>query len=313
MKPSMKPILMTDDMETETPEGEKRSRAIKTWASTLAKRLHRPLKLIHVEDLTLYPVSQPIYRQFIQDCVAERKSKLNRIGKSLNVPVNTALIEGYPAQKLIELTSKKATYELIVLGSHGRKGAKRVILGSVAEEVIRNSQIPVFTLGPAALESKIPLRQGVPTRILVATDLSENGKNAEDYALSLAKQLSGEVILFHSLMGGFHPTFQTAFTSVDSSKELWDLTQQIRPKIVQELSLKEKKYQQNKIPCESKIDANSATASAGILKEIKKQKPDLIVMGTHGRNLLAGAFFGNTARQVILNSPVPVITVRSKK
>jgi nucleotide-binding universal stress UspA family protein len=304
MKISLKPILMTDDMETETPDGEKRSRAVKTWASALAKRLHRTLKLVHVEDLTLYPVSQPIYRRFIQDSVAERKSKLNRICKSLSVPVSTALLEGYPAQKLIELASKKNKYELIVLGSHGRKGAKRVILGSVAEEVIRNSQIPVFTLGPTALESKASLRQGVPIRILVATDLSENGKNAEDYALSLAKQLSGEVILFHSLLGGFHPTFQPAFSN---------LAERIRPNLVQELKVKESKYRKINIPCSSRIDVNSATASAGILKEIKKQKPDLVIMGTHGRNLLAGAFFGNTARQIILNSPIPVITVRSRK
>ncbi|MEO5970682.1 MAG: universal stress protein, partial [Bdellovibrionia bacterium] len=305
-------ILMTDDMETETPEGEKRSLAIKTWASALAKRLHRPLKLIHVEDLTLYPVSQPYYRRFIQTCVAERKSRLNKIGRSLTVPSNTALLAGYPAQKLVELTSKKGSYELIVLGSHGRKGAKRLILGSVTEEVIRNSLIPVFTLGPAALESRPTFRKGAAIRILVATDLTENGKSAEEYAMSLAKQLSGEVILFHSLLGGFHPTFQTAFSAGDVSKEYWDLIQQIRPKIIQEMSLKEDKYRQNRIPCENRIDTTSVTASAAILKGIKKQKPDLVIMGTHGRNLLAGAFFGNSARQIILNSPVPVITVRSR-
>lgn len=313
MGAQLKPILMTDDMETETTEGKKRSLAVKTWATALAKRLCRSLKLVHVEDLTLYPVSQPIYRQFIQNWVSECKSRLSQVSKSLNVPVNTALLEGYPAQKLIELTSKKEGFELVVLGSHGRKGAKRLILGSVAEEVIRNSQIPVFTLGPNALETKTPFRQGAPIRILVATDLSENGRNAELYTLSLAKQLSAEVILFHSIMGAFHPMLQPAFSAGGSSMGFLDITQEIRPRTVKELSQKAKKFQQSKIPCEGRIDANSFSASSAILKEIRKQKPDFVVMGTHGRNLLSGAFFGNTARQIILNSPVPVITVRSRR
>lgn len=310
MREQQKPILMTDDLASETTDGKKRSQAIKSWATALAKKLHRSLKLIHVEDLTMYPVSQQIYQEFIDNWVSERKSSLNKMSKSLNVPVHYELLEGYPAQKIIELTSKKSKFEFVILGSHGRKGVKRLVLGSVAEEVIRNSQIPVFTLGPNAIESKKPLHQGSPIRILVATDLSENGRNAENYALSLAKQLKAEVILFHSLFGGFHPA--PIFSPGGTLIELWDIDENFRSKIAEDLSQKAKKFQKNKILCKTHLDSRSISASSAILKEIKKQNPDFVVMGTHGRNLISGAFFGNTAREIILSSPVPVLTIRSR-
>jgi nucleotide-binding universal stress UspA family protein len=313
-----KSILIADEIDTETAEGKKRAHAINVWATFLSKKLKRPLKLVTVEDLTLYPVSQPVYRQFIQNWVTERKSKLSERSKALKAPVNASLLEGYPAQKLIELTARGGSYELVILGSHGRTGMKRLMLGSVAEEVIRHSRLPVLTIGPKALEVKSLSRVGAapatgPLKILIATDLTDNGKNAEKYGLELAKQLSAEVVLFHSLLGGFHSSFQPAFLPEGASVEFWDITQEVKGKVDAELKKKQRKFTQNRLNCTVQLDSSPIGATAAILKAVKKSKADLVIMGTHGRNLVSGSFFGNTARQLILNSPVPVITVKSRK
>jgi nucleotide-binding universal stress UspA family protein len=151
-----------------------------------------------------------------------------------------------------------------------------------------------------------------PIRIIVATDLSENGKKAEDYALSIAQRLSAEVILVHSLLAGFHPVIGPAFSSGTAQKDYQDMIQKLRPKILEDLEVKVKKFKKFGIRCFSSIDETSLTASGAILRQIKKTKPSFIIMGTHGRSLFSGAFLGSTAREMILNSSVPVMIIKSR-
>ena len=75
--------------------------------------------------------------------------------------------------------------DLIVLGTHGRGGIKKLVLGSVAEEIINRAPCAVLTVGPqvhARLTSEFKLR-----RILCATDLRAGSDRVLTYALSLAR------------------------------------------------------------------------------------------------------------------------------
>lgn len=60
-----------------------------------------------------------------------------------SVPVKTHMEEGYPFEKIVEL-AKDTNTELIIIGSHGRTGLKKILLGSVAERVIKNAPCPVL-------------------------------------------------------------------------------------------------------------------------------------------------------------------------
>lgn len=61
------------------------------------------------------------------------------------IPCSHRLIEGTPAQAIVE-TAAAEDVQMIVMGTHGRSGMARLVMGSVAEEVVRNAQCPVLTL-----------------------------------------------------------------------------------------------------------------------------------------------------------------------
>lgn len=61
--------------------------------------------------------------------------------------VNTVAISGYPADEIVSL-AEKSEADLIIMGTHGHQGIDRILFGSVAESVVRNSHVPVITVRP---------------------------------------------------------------------------------------------------------------------------------------------------------------------
>src|SRR5262249_39600334 len=156
------------------------------------------------------PVQAPYHKPLIERHLSELKARLNKAAKALPVSTRALFLNGEPVEKIVDLSSKKNAYEMIVVGTHGRKGVGRLILGSVAEEIIRNATIPVLAIGPEAKTPSPDSFEG-PIKILVPTGLTPNSERAETYAVSLAKRLDAEVILFHSMHESLHPVLQTAF------------------------------------------------------------------------------------------------------
>lgn len=72
-------------------------------------------------------------------------SYINEIGELKNVNVETVLLEGHPADELIRFAEEEKM-DIIVMGMIGRTGLDRLILGSVAEKVIRHSKVPVMVI-----------------------------------------------------------------------------------------------------------------------------------------------------------------------
>ena len=83
--------------------------------------------------------------------------------------------------------------DLIVLGTHGRTGAEKLLLGSVAEEIFRRSPVPVLTIGPGVRSSTH--NAGRFRRVLFATDLSPESLAAAPYAITLAQENQARLAL----------------------------------------------------------------------------------------------------------------------
>jgi nucleotide-binding universal stress UspA family protein len=307
-----RPILLADDVSIE-PGHVTRSNSVKRHAAFLANLLQTSIDLIHVEDVTLYPVNASYYRPFIERYLGDQKRKLTSLAESTQATIRPLFVSGLVVPRLLELTSgKKRPYEMLALGTHGRKGLTRMILGSVAEDMIRNSKVPVLVVGPAAQSKPPVLPQAGKAKIVVATDLGENSKKAEAYALDLAQRMNqADVVLFHSLYEGLHPVLQTAFSSSAGQRQLGNWLEEMKDKALRELDKRKKHFSKAGIACEVILNIDSVDAAAAILAELKSVKANVLIMGTHGRNFLVGAFLGSTARGVILESPVPVITVHS--
>jgi nucleotide-binding universal stress UspA family protein len=90
---------------------------------------------------------------------------------------------------------KKHKIDLLVMGTHGRTGLRRLLMGSVAEEILRQAQCPVVTVGPHA--AKCTDEDLEFKRVLFATDFGPEAHAALRYALSIAEEFEAELTIVH--------------------------------------------------------------------------------------------------------------------
>ena len=123
------------------------------FACALARDYHARLLLLHVVEPPVYygelGMAVPLPADF-HERLHQRLSRL--VPAECGVVVETVLVEGNASQQILRIADENHC-DLIVLGTHGRTGLSRVLLGSVAEDVIRHSRFPVLTLKtPTLLE-----------------------------------------------------------------------------------------------------------------------------------------------------------------
>lgn len=305
------PLLLADDLSQDAGN-DSRSTAIRTIAARLAIKLGASIELVCVENFKGYPTGQSPFKKLIDAFLQKQKTKINQIAKGLETQARGSLIAGEPARELVKLTQKRHAYEMIILGTHGRKGMKRVFLGSVAEEVIRHSKLPVMTLGPNAQSRSEHFLRAEKPKILIATSLSQNSLRAEAYGLELAHKLGAEVVFFHNMRDAIPALLQTAFANPYSVGAIRDFIDRTKANLLKKLKRKAEKINQSGGLASCVLDSETLSVTESLMNEVKRSRGTLVVMGTHGHSMVSGVFFGRTARDLILQSSVPVITVHSK-
>ncbi len=303
-----RPILVADDVENRTEQGKQRSQALVRAASWLAQKLKTNVELLYVEDLKSYPSAQLGSFRYLEwhkrheDMLTAEKGRFA-------VPVSCTVATGSPAEQILQKTRSRPSPELVVMGTQGRKGVKRLLLGSVAEEVVRHAKRPVMVIGPEARE-QAPAAAGrrQPT-ILVPTDLGKNSRAAEQYALSLAQRLGAGILLFHCLWDMINTVLVTTAYSGFAAFDFDRIITDSRNDAHDGLKQKQAFFLKHGVPCEYRIEEKPATSSCAVYRE--SEGCLLVVMGTHGRNIVLESFFGSTARETILHARVPVIVVHS--
>ena len=139
-----------------------------TYATTLAERFGAKLALLYVVDDSFVTGgwSSEIYvsnvPELMENLIADADRRLATLKASvaaLGLTVETAVIRGRPAPAIVE-HAKNGGFDLIVMGTHGRTGVSHVVMGSVAERVLRKAPCPVLTVrATEALEASAnPLR-----------------------------------------------------------------------------------------------------------------------------------------------------------
>jgi nucleotide-binding universal stress UspA family protein len=119
------------------------------YAATLAAQLNAEILLVHVMELPVYPVNftlaDPLGFRELKEKADESMEKVAAPWKGKGVAIETLFLKGDPASEIIKAASANEC-DLIVMGTHGRKGIARVLIGSVTEQVIRSSSIPVLAV-----------------------------------------------------------------------------------------------------------------------------------------------------------------------
>jgi nucleotide-binding universal stress UspA family protein len=188
---------------------------------------------------------------------------------------------------------EKHDIDLVVIGTHGREGLKKLVLGSVAEEVFRRAPCPVVTVGPHVAPECF--EQGRLRRVLFASDLSPSSLHALPFVTMLAQQHQASLTLLHVVA--------TAVPNMD-----YDATAYV------ERELDEAREQlQRFVPAGSKADV---VVEVGVPDEIivrvaRAQNASLIVMGLHLQSVFAATHLPwTTAHRVVCDAHCPVMTVR---
>jgi len=189
---------------------------------------------------------------------------------------------------------KELEPDLIVIGTHGRTGLTRLLMGSVVEKVLRH--VPTNLL---ALNKKAPLIRAAHAfeRILVPIDFSDFSKRAIEMAVNLLVP-SGEIHVAHVVSSPIHPSFYAGGVT-----SLFQLDPELPQKIHERLA----EWLEGQ-PVTS-IVVHEGDVFAEIEDIRKNVDPQLVVMGTRGLTGLDHLLVGSVAEKMVRISEIPVLTV----
>ena len=124
------------------------------------------------------------------------EAEMQRVDAQLvGVAHETMLVRAESVWSPVEQVLSEGETDLVILGTHGRTGAIKLLLGSVAEEIFRRAGVPVLTIGPSV--SKRLHNGGQFRRVLFATDFTTEAQAAAPYAISMAQEHQARLLLLH--------------------------------------------------------------------------------------------------------------------
>jgi nucleotide-binding universal stress UspA family protein len=219
-----------------------------------------------------------------------------------DMDVDATAGEDVPAAIVDQAVERAA--DLLVLGTHGRSGFDRLLLGSVTEEVLHKAPCPVLTVpphAPAAAPEHVAF-----AHVLCAVDFSPGSLQALGFALDLARQGGGRVTVVHVIewLAEHEPRTYAHFNVPEYRGHLTtEAHERLRALVA------EARGQSHQV---SEVEDVVATGRAyrEILATASSRKTDLIVMGAQGHGGLGLALFGSTTQQVVRAAECPVLTVR---
>ena len=264
-------------------------------ALAMAKRYDSKLTVLHVappETQTPIPMDPvPLESDWQKKKAAVSLARLEDFEPLHMYPHETVLKQGNPWLEMVGTIEDKGI-DLIVLGTHGRGVIGTLVLGSVAEQVLRHAMCPVLTIGPDVAPSLVDRDQ--LSYILFATDFSEGSLLALPYALSLAEENNAELTLMH-VMEELQPL------PVKYSKELLaDYRQRLWDLVPEDANLW----------CKPQVAVEFGEAAGSIVREAHDRQVDLIVMGVHRGGTVVSHLPWTVVHSVVRHARCPVLTTR---
>jgi nucleotide-binding universal stress UspA family protein len=223
------------------------------------------------------------------------------------IAIDTVIREGGPAGEILDqATSMNA--DLLVIGTHGRSGFERLLLGSVTEKVLRKATCPVMTV-PRRLPEAVPAGPVLYKRILCPIDFSDSSLRALDYAMSLAREADGHLAVLHVISHEFENVMADVLVT-DEHTTVAEYRRQREDDIRRRL--KDAVPEGVATYCTVEAMVTRGKPSREILRVAAEQNIDLIVIGVQGRAAVDLTLFGSTTQHVVRGATCPVLTLRQK-
>ena len=211
----------------------------------------------------------------------------------LNGSVKSVICEGEPPEVIVDMAQGQKA-DLIALGTYGRKGLKRLLMGSVTSQVILNSPCDVLVVN-----KECALCTGKYSSLLVPFDGSDSSKKALAKACALSKLDQGEVTVLYVIPR--YEEMMDFFKTEDLTKKMFQESEKI-------LDAAKKIAAGHGVQIEAVIQEGHAGEK--IVELADKLKNDLIVVGTHGWRGVDKAIMGSTAERIIASASRPILIVR---
>jgi nucleotide-binding universal stress UspA family protein len=280
-----------------------------TYAAAFARWYEARLTVLHVvptlEPMAVASVTFNGPMQMVLPMSREEVlGELRRITDSAGIGSSGVVLsahEGNPARSIVD-QAVAISADLVVMGTHGRRGFERLLIGSVAEKVLRKAPCPVL-LVPPHVTAHAPTEDAFK-HILCAMDFSPSALQALGFALDLARRADGVVTVLYALESlPEEESLEYAHFNVPEYRGylINDARQRLRTLIAEE--------SRPLGAIEERVVVGRAYRE--ILRVAADEPTDLIVMGAQGRGALGLALFGSTAHQVVRAATCPVLTVRS--
>jgi nucleotide-binding universal stress UspA family protein len=270
------------------------------FAVSIARKHGATVHALHVVIPDTYVYAKTASAGWVKQAEEDRaKNEMQQVESQLaGVPYETSLEWGAVLWPAVERSIQESSIDLIVVGTHGRTGAQKFVLGSVAEEIFRRSPVPVLTIGPGVRGGK---HNGASFHcVLFPTDFSPESLAAAPYAFSLAQESHARVLLMCVMRKPKDPEkheMQLFEVSVaEAIQRLYDVAEQFP-----------------KLQAPPEVFVEYGEPADRIVEAAQRCGVDLIVVGVRDAAGHLGAathLERATAHRVVAHAPCPVLTVR---
>lgn len=281
-------------------DGSDHTRRAAEYVRTLADRFDAEVHVLAVADVG--SVSVAFDTGGIEQEVVERLERqcerwAAETGEFVDA-AETAVNSGKPREEILDYAAEHDV-DLLAMGTHGRTGIRRYVIGSVTEHVLRRAAAPVLTA-----RADEETNGGEVDRVLVPTDGSDAAEAAVDHAVAVAEACGAAVRVL----------------SVIDTRALAAQSELAPSDVVIESLEERSEHAVNDVAerCEAVgLSVETAVArgppSQAICEDAAESSADLVVMGTRGRSGLDRVLLGSVTERTVRHAPVPVMAVHGEE
>lgn len=300
-------MLTIDDLLIARDFSSVSNRAVR-YALDLAARTGATLHVLHAEVLHEAPASGDQGDRSPADDFSRFRDELKQEGSVSPDALDAVSIQEVKRRDVssgpaILDYADEADVDLIALGTHGRRGASRILLGSVAEEVVRRAQQPVLTVRGQTDDTAATLPH-IIDRILVPVDFSDHAREALRAAKEWAALYGASIDALHVVAERIQPAFYAG-----GVRSIYDM----EPDIEQKMQDRLETFVGETGGPDTEVRSHVAVGNAApdIVDFVESEDIDLVTMSTHGRTGLDRFLLGSVAEKIVRHVHCPVVTMKT--
>lgn len=278
---SFKNILFLTDFSESSDSAQ-------AYALGLARHYNADLFPAHASDPVI--LTETAAPDVLDEVIEHSRNKLLNLVKDPDVRVHPLFARG-AIENVLPRWIQENGIDLIVLGTHGRHGVGRFLLGSTAEFIYRNATVPVLTVGPHV--TLRPYKGFEADNILFPTDLGPHAEFGASYALSCARETKARITFLHVVT--LDEAFQHDRTALVNKS--YDELKKLVPSDAKEW-------------CKPELHVEVGDPPLEVIGFAEKERPDLIVLGLPFEKKFSTHFMSGVTYKLVTAAPCPVLTVR---